>query len=158
MATNSTSNRKAPAGGRGTGRKVSHASADTGMTTVVPLARTDLPGIYRNTSGAFTDERGVPVNWSRIKEADDNRWVEAVGSVPKTPAQLMAAMAMDPRHSLEFRLNAARLAAPYTDKKMPLMIEASATVGGVDLATLGSMSTDDRKALLDLLKKAGVEP
>lgn len=157
MATSST-HRKAPASGRGNGRKASPSDAAAPVTAVVPLARTDLPGIYRNTSGAFTDDRGVPVTWTRIKEADDNRWVEAVGAVPKTPAQLMTAMAMDPRHSLEFRLNAARLAAPYTDRKMPLMIEASATVGGVDLATLGSMTPDDRKALLDLLKKAGVEP
>ena len=156
MATNSTTSRKAPASNRGIGRKANVAAADAAQP-VVPLARTDLPGIYRNTSGAFTDERGIPVSWERIKQADADRWVEAVGSVPKTPAQLMAAMAMDPRHSLEFRLNAARLAAPYTDRKMPLMIEASATVGGMDLASLAGMSTEDRQALLDLLKKAGVE-
>lgn len=121
------------------------------------LARTDIPGVFRNSSGVLTDERGLALTWQQIKAADDARWAEVNGAPPRTPAELLRSVSMDPRHSLETRLSAARQAAPYFDMRMPLRVEASSPVGTIDLGNLAKMSVDERKTLLELLKKAGVE-
>lgn len=133
------------------------ADRTAGSAPSLVLARTDIPGVYRNSSGVLTDEKGLALSWRQVKEADDARWMETYGSVPKTPAELLRAVSMDPRHSLDTRLSAARQAAPYFDMRMPLRVEATGHVNALDLNAMAKMSTTERKTLLELLKKAGVE-
>jgi hypothetical protein len=104
------------------------------------------------------NEKGVSLSFTELKSKDDARWVEAVGAVPTTPAELLKATAMDPRMPLDTRLSAARQAAPYYDMRMPLRIDGSMTAkSGIDMAKLAAMPRVKRETLLELLKAAGVE-
>lgn len=124
------------------------------------LVQTDIPGVYRNArTGQMCNEQGVALSFAQLREADDERWTEALGKRVESPAELLKAVALDPRMHLDTRLAAAKQAAPYYDAKMPLKVEATGvgTVGTLDLAKLASIPAADRKTLLDLLKKIGVE-
>lgn len=121
------------------------------------LLGTDIPGVYLNKHGIQCDDRGIALTFLQIKRADEARFVEAVGAIPNTPAELMRAVAMDPRNSLGVRFKAAKEAAPYFDRKMPLAVESTVSAGALDLAKLALMPKAKRQALLDLLKEAGVQ-
>jgi hypothetical protein len=122
------------------------------------LMSTDIPGVFRSRAGVLCNEKGVSLSFTELKSKDDARWVEAVGAVPTTPAELLKATAMDPRMPLDTRLSAARQAAPYYDMRMPLRIDGSMTAkSGIDMAKLAAMPRVKRETLLELLKAAGVE-
>lgn len=122
------------------------------------LVKTDLPGVFRNMGGVLCDERGVALSFMQLKTADDARFTEVLGAPPTTPAELLRGVALDPRNSLDTRVHAARQAAPYFDRKMPLAIEASGSVntGSLDMAQLAALPRAEREQLLTLLKKMGV--
>lgn len=122
------------------------------------LVGTDIPGVYINRSGVHCDANGVSIAFTELKSKDEARWVEAVGAAPRTPAELLKAVAFDPRMRLDVRLHAARQAAPYFDMKMPLRVEGSLSAkSALDLSKLASMPKTKREQLLTLLKEMGVE-
>jgi hypothetical protein len=124
------------------------------------LVETDIPGVFRNArTGHLCNESGVRLSFATLKKMDEERWVESIGKPVETPAELLKAVALDPRMHLDVRLSAAKQAAPYYDAKMPLKVEASGggLVGTLDLAKLAAIPAEERKALLELLRKVGVE-
>lgn len=122
------------------------------------LLHTDIPGVYRNRAGVLCNEKGVAISFQQLKAADDERWIETNGSVPSTPAELLKAVALDPRFHIDVRLHAARQAAPYYDMRMPLRIDGNVKqTGGIDFGALAKMPKKKREDLLALLKEAGVE-
>lgn len=127
-------------------------------STRVTLVATDIPGVYRNRSGVLCNEKGVKLSFADLKAADTERWIESAGAAPNSPAELLKAIALDPRFHLDTRMHAAKQAAPYFDMRMPLRIDGTVTPkSGFDMAKLANMPKKDREALLALLKTAGVE-
>ena len=126
----------------------------------LPLVPTDIPNVYRNLrTQALCDSRGVALSFLEVKAADEERFIEVVGEVPESPAALLKAVALDPRHPLDVRLSAARQAAPYYDMRMPMRVEGELKHTGVvfDPAKLAAMKKTDRELLLKMLKQLGVE-
>lgn len=123
------------------------------------LLATDIPGAFRNRAGILCNEHGIALGFAKLKALDDSRWMETLGSVPRTPAELLKGVALDPRMHIDVRLAAARHAAPYFDCRMPmkLEVEGHATAGTLDLAKLAGMKRQERELLLKLLKQAGAE-
>lgn len=121
------------------------------------LTLTDCPGVYRNRMGVLVDEYGRALSFAEVKSADNQRFVEAVGAVPESPAALLRAVALDPRQRLDVRLHAARQAAPYYDKRQPIRIEGDSPPSMFDFARLVSLPVAERKAFIETLKKVGVE-
>ena len=123
------------------------------------LLATDIPGVFRNRAGVHCNERGVRLDFAELKKADDARWAEGpLGTTPKTPAELLKGVALDPRFPMDTRMQAARQAAPYYDMRMPLRIDAGpAATSGIDLAKLSAMPRKKREELLALLRDAGVQ-
>ena len=121
---------------------------------------TDIPGVWRNQNGQMVDENGVLLSFKRLKEADDTRGTEVLGSVPTTPAELLKGIALDPRMHIDVRMSAARHAAPYFDQRLPFRLEGELNTkssGGLDMGKVAAMPRKDRELLLKLLKAAGAE-
>jgi hypothetical protein len=135
------------------------AGAATTAAAVTTLARTDIPGVYRNGNGVQVNEAGMPLSWAEIKRLDEERWIRATGDTapPASPAALLRAAAMDPNLPLDVRLNAAKNAAPYYDMRQPLRVQADAQIGTMDMGVLAQMPLAERQQMLDVLKKLGVE-
>lgn len=135
------------------------AGAATTAAAVATLARTDIPGVFRNGMGQLVSEVGMPLSWADVKRMDEERWCRATGDTapPSTPAALLRAAAMDPNLPLDTRLAAAKNAAPYYDMRQPLRVQAEAAVGTMDMAALAKLPTEERQAMLDMLKKLGIE-
>lgn len=122
------------------------------------LLHTDIPGVFRNRAGVLCNEKGIALAFTQLKQKDDERWTEVLGAPPSSPAELLKAVALDPRFHIDVRLHAARQAAPYYDMRMPLRIDGNVKQsGGLDLAALSKMPKKKREDLLSLLKEAGVE-
>lgn len=88
------------------------------------LRATSTPGVFINSSGVLVDEDGCMVEFGAIKKKDEDRFDRALGRKVETPAQLLEATAMDPTMPLNVRLEAAKAAAPYTDRKKGTDVEA----------------------------------
>lgn len=104
------------------------------------------------------DEYGVLLSFKELQKRDAQRFAEVVEDPSiQSPAELLRAIALDPRHPLLMRMEAAVKAAPYFDKKKPLAIEtAPAAPTPLNEETLKNMSPDELLQLLALLKKAKV--
>lgn len=86
---------------------------------VFPYAST--LGVYVNEAGEEVDEFGVSVAFKKLREKDTIRWNQALEGVSLQPADLLKAIAMDPRFTINQRMAAAISAAPYfTPKKAPV--------------------------------------
>lgn len=95
------------------------------------LRKTTTPGVYINSAGIMVDQNGIALSFQKVKKADDARWGEILGKPLETPAELLKAVALDPSKPLAMRIDAAKSAAPYTDRKKPIGID-----GGKDGAPI----------------------
>lgn len=124
------------------------------------LRETDKPGVYVNSVGKMVDANGVALTFLQVKEADEHRFERILGSRVDTPAKLLKAVALDPMSHLAVRIDAAKSAAPYFDRKMPQAID-----GGVDSTgqvvplfapeKLSGLTSAELKQLRALLEKGG---
>lgn len=81
-------------------------------------------GIFVNSAGVEVDKHGVAVGFKDLKRRDNIKWKEALEDNPIQPADLLKAIAFDPRFTLSQRMAAAVSAAPYfTAKKMSVSEE-----------------------------------
>lgn len=87
------------------------------------LQKTTTPGVYVNRAGIMVDKNGVALNFNQVKEKDDARWEQILGKPVETPAELLKAVSLDPSKPLAMRIDAAKSAAPYTDRKKPVGID-----------------------------------
>ncbi len=87
------------------------------------LRKTTTPGVYLNSAGIMVDKNGIALNFQKVKKADDDRWAEILGKPLETPAELLKAVSLDPTKPLAMRIDAAKSAAPYTDRKKPIGID-----------------------------------
>lgn len=83
------------------------------------LRATDIPGVFINKAGTHVDEHGVALSFKSLRQKDNDRFQEALeGSALGQPADLLRAIALDPRMPLHVRMDAATKAAPYFSPKL----------------------------------------
>ena len=120
-----------------------------------------------NDKGVYVDANGVAVTFKKLKEAEDEKAFEVIGELADSPAKLLKAVALDPRVNLAVRIDAAKAAAPYFDRKQPTSVD-----GGVDPETgkpvplgsdmkmaekVGKLTDDELKTLMQLAKRMGLD-
>lgn len=116
----------------------------------VKLTPTDIPGVFRNKVGTLVDEHNVALSFKALRTKDQERFSEALnGGEVSQPADLLKAVALDPRLPLHTRLDAANKAAPYfTPKKVAIQgVEGAAPIGIQDVAALPQKDLDRLEAL-----------
>lgn len=119
------------------------------------LVPTDVPGVFYNRVGTHVDENGVSMSFNALQHASRVRDEEVIGELADTPAKMLKVVALDPRNPLDIRVDAAKAAAPYYDKKQPVGVEASIK-GSLVLSketVLAALSSKDLSILENLLKK-----
>jgi len=72
----------------------------------------------------------------------------------ESPLQVMLRLMRDETEKIEVRLDAAKAAAPYMHRKMPVAVDEPTVVEPNELPELQQLSVSERKALLVLLEKA----
>lgn len=87
------------------------------------LRPTGTPGVFLNRSGQMVDADGILLTYGQVKGKDDARWERIIGEPVDTPAKLLKAVTLDPQQTLMTRLDAAKAAAPYFDRKKPIGID-----------------------------------
>ena len=126
------------------------------------LRRTLNPGVYLNSEGVQVDERGLLLSLRDVQEAEQDQAEAVIGESLESPAQLLKLVALDPRLPLGMRLDAAKAAAPYYDRRMPLGLDGGGedkpikTQSSVLVKNLNALDAGERKAALALLEKLGV--
>ena len=139
----------------------------TKKTTATPriprskLRSTDLDGVFTTPDGRRVDEHGVDLDFKTLKRKDEQRFTEALGAPVQNPADLLKAVALDPRHPLATRIDAANKAAPYFTPKLVAVqgVAGAAPIGIQDVSSLPQKELDRLEALYaqaaELLSKAG---
>lgn len=105
----------------------------------------------------LVDEKGVWVGYAKAKETEEEAELRILGEKADTPAKVMKRIALDPTLPLVVRLDAAKSAAPYYDKKTPVAVETKTEDFSIDLAKVAALPRAKRIALLDALKEMGVD-
>jgi len=125
------------------------------------LRETSTPGVYLNRANVLVDRNGVALEFKEVLKRDRAALSEVLDHEVTTPAQFLKSVALDPRKPFGLRVDAAKSAAPYFDRRMPQAID-----GGVDPNTgvavplfdpskLQALPTKELQALMALLEKAG---
>jgi hypothetical protein len=70
-------------------------------------------GVFVNAAGVPVDKDGVALGFKDLKKRDNIKWREALEDTSLQPADLLKAIAFDPRFSINQRMAAAISAAPY---------------------------------------------
>jgi hypothetical protein len=149
-------------------RKVSKGRSTVPSVSTVPqdaepkwvrlgLHPTDVPGVFTNRVGIRVDENGVSMSFNALQHAARSRDEEVIGEAADTPAKMLKVAALDPRNPLDMRIDAAKAAAPYFDKKQPTSIEAtvSGTITIKPETILAALSNKELAALEVVLAKLG---
>jgi hypothetical protein len=124
------------------------------------LEPTADPEVFVNKGGSLVDKHGVLLN---LRASFDVRAAEAqlsrslMGDVPDTPAKLLKFMALNPALPMLTRLDAAKAAAPYFDKKTPVAIENTNQDLTIDIAAVAKLPRGKRIELLRILGDLGVD-
>ena len=119
------------------------------------LKSTDLEGVYRTTDGRRVDEHGVDIDFKALKKRDAARFTEVLGKDIESPADLLKAVALDPRNSLDRRIDAAHKAAPYFN---PKLVAVQGVAGGpaIAVANLSDMTAEQLAAYEQALRAAAL--
>lgn len=121
------------------------------------LTPTDDPGVFLNAAGLLVDAKGVWVGLAKSKETEEAAELRILGEKADTPAKVMKRIALDPTLPMVMRLDAAKAAAPYYDKKTPVAVEQTNQDVALDLAAIAKLPKAKRVALLETLKELGVD-
>ena len=119
------------------------------------LKSTDLEGVFTTTDGRKVDVHGVDLDFKALKKRDAARFTEVLGKDVETPADLLKAVALDPRNSMVVRMDAAHKAAPYFN---PKLVAVQGVAGGpaITMANLSEMSKEQLAAYEQALRAAAL--
>lgn len=119
------------------------------------LRATDLEGVYLTADNRRVDEHGVDMDFKALKKRDSQRFTEVLGKDIESPADLLKAVALDPRNSMTTRIDAAHKAAPYFN---PKLVAVQGVAGGpaITMANLSDMSPEQLNAYEAALKAAAL--
>lgn len=90
------------------------------------LKPTETPGVFENEMGVRTDYRGLALAILNIRTHSEDQERSVLGRLAASPAEVMKVAAMDRSLPLPFRVEAAKSAAPYFDRKMPQALDGGA--------------------------------
>lgn len=111
-----------------------------------------------NKDGAFVDSRGVRFSITNMAQETEADMAERlIGGPIDTPAKLLKMIALDPLRPMMVRIDAAKAAAPYFDKKTPVSIENKNEDLTLDALAIAQLPAAKRRELLDMLKSLGVD-
>ncbi len=115
------------------------------------VARTAFkPGVSGNPNGRPTGS----VAYKDLLTAEDRARIAAEAGC--TPLQFLLSVMLDQKHAIDCRIDAAKTAAPYMHRKMPIAIEMPGAKPQVDMAKLLALPREEREKLLATLTKLGV--
>lgn len=125
------------------------------------LRPTGTPGVYLNRMNALVDRNGVALSFKDVLRKDKDNMRDVIGVEVDTPAKLLKAVALDPRFRMGLRIDAAKNAAPYFDRKMPTAIDGGVNPDGTsiplfDASKLQGLDSKELKTMLALMEKAGL--
>jgi acyl-CoA reductase-like NAD-dependent aldehyde dehydrogenase len=148
-------------------RGAASAPAEGKKTEWPALAPTGVDGVFRNGAGCLVNKDGILLSLLDSRKAEAQDFGEAVDS----PAKFLKAVALDPRAPLATRLEAAKAAAPYTDRKQPTGVDGGVGPDGQPLpiaieitlpaAVMAKLSDTELQVfdkVLGLLKEHGLVP
>jgi hypothetical protein len=121
------------------------------------LTATADPEVFLNSSGMLVNAKGVWVGLAKSQETEEAAEIRVLGEKADTPAKVMKRIALDTALPLGMRLDAAKNAAPYFDKKTPVAVEQTNQDFTLDLAAIAKLPRPERIALLKTLEKMGVD-
>lgn len=155
MATTPRKGTSKPAGGKQT------AEPNSGYTNKFGLRPSATPGVYLNSLNIPCNELGVALSFMEVKRKDAVSLAEAAGKPVNTPAEFLSAVAMDPRQPMFVRVDAAKAAAPYTDRKQPVAVDGGLDTNGApmplfDPLKLKGVPKEKLLALMALLEECGL--
>ena len=140
--------------------KAAARTASAPAKAALVLYPTDTPGAFRNEKGVLCDERGIALDFLQLKTLDRAQLGAVIDDTVDTPAKYLKAVALDPRLSTAVRIDAAKAAAPYFDRKTPMSVDGGLGEDGaaqpINMAVLASMPKAELEAALALLAKLGV--
>lgn len=122
------------------------------------LRPTATPGVYINMAGLMVDVDGVLLEYTEVKTKDEDRFTRILGGKADTPAKLLKAVALDPQLPLAVRVDAAKAAAPYFDRKKPIGIDGGEDGKPVEFVVthkLQSMGQAELDMFEQLLRQVG---
>lgn len=119
------------------------------------------PGVYLNALNVPCNELGVALSFMEVKRRDVQSLEEAAGRPVNTPAEFLSAVAMDPRQPMPVRIDAAKSAAPYTDRKQPVAVDGGLDPNGAPMPLFDSLKLkgvpkEKLLALMALLQECGL--
>jgi hypothetical protein len=139
-------------------RDVKDSRAPTTESAFPHLTPTATPGIYVNKEGAFVDSRGVLFSLTNIAQETEADVAERlIGGPIDSPAKLLKMIALDPMRPMMVRIDAAKAAAPYFDRKTPVSIENKNEDLTLDALAIAQLPAEKRRELLAMLKALGVD-
>jgi len=122
------------------------------------LQATADPDVFINASGSYTDKHGVLLALGATSAKLEQELAEQlIGGPVDTPAKLLKLVALDVSKPLAMRIDAAKAAAPYFDKKTPIAVENNNQDFTLDAAAIAKLPRTQRRELLMTLRAMGVD-
>jgi hypothetical protein len=124
------------------------------------LRGTSTPGVWCNSHGDYTDSSGVLLNFKALTTRHHEYETRVLGKAAETPAEVMKLVAMDRALPLGLRLDAAKAAAPYYDRRKPQAIDGGEDPNNpkeglpIKMQNLRGLSSEELLNLSKLLEKA----
>lgn len=139
-----------------TRRKTSTPKTEADAPPLPHLTPTGEPGVFTNAMGQRVDANGVLLRFL-TPDNEEEYGAKLIGGPVDTPAKVMQRIALDPLLPLSLRLDAAKGAAPYFDKKKPIAIEQKNDDNVFDVAAIAALPRAKRIEMLRMLGEVGVD-
>jgi len=129
--------------------------ADEGFDRSHTGKRLSSTSFQPGQSGNLNGRPKGSVSYRDLLTAEDRARIAATAGC--TPLQYLLSVMLDPFATPGMRLDAAKNAAPYMHKKMPIAVEqVGGTTPMLDVNKLLKLPREDREKLLTLLRKSGI--
>lgn len=118
-----------------------------------------LPGVFRDHMGRHVDEDGRLLGIEYLDTLEDELAEKVINCKVDSPAKYLLFISLYRGFDMEIRQAAAVQAAPYFDKKQPLLQQTQELPAGgaLDAEALAKLSKAEREGLLGTLQKLGVK-
>lgn len=130
-------------------------AAPTSHPSLTPVP--DQPGVFINQAGLRVNAQGVMLRLADAQTSEASMDEAILGGPVDSPAKLLKRVALDPRMPMAWRLDAAKAAAPYFDRKTPVAVENTNMDLTLDVEAIRALPREKRVALLKMLRDLGVD-